>query len=53
MLKQLARDFKTRFAGKVQKISSSGGIEDVVGMTESKPVQKVTIRQLQESENFH
>jgi hypothetical protein len=35
---RLGLDFKTRFAGKVQKISKDGGIEDVIGMTDSKPV---------------
>lgn len=42
-------DFKTRFQGKMTRISKDGGIEDVVKST-SKPinrVEKVTIRSLQ------
>lgn len=40
------RDFKTRFAGKVQKISKDGAIEDMGVLSDSKPIQKVSMRQL-------
>ena len=42
-------DFKTRFQGKISKISKDGGIDDMVKSTQ-KPinrVDKVTIRSLQ------
>ena len=47
------QDFKSRFQGKMQKISRDGAIEDMTQLSNSKPVQKVSIRQLQESDSYH
>jgi len=43
-------DFKTRFQGKMTKISKDGGIEDMVRTTNNpiNRVEKVSIRALQE-----
>ena len=41
-------DFKTRFQGKMQKISKDGGIDDMVSTSDNpiNPLKKVTIRSL-------
>jgi hypothetical protein len=46
-------DFKTRFSGKLQKISKDGQIEDMTQLSEQKPIQKVSLAQLQETDNFN
>ena len=42
----ICRDFKARFAGKMQKMSKEGAIEDMAQIAEQKPIQKVSLRQL-------
>jgi len=45
-------DFKTRFQGKMQKISKDGGIDDMVLASDKpiNPLKKVTIRSLHDQE---
>ena len=38
------RDFKTRFQGKIQKVTKDGAIEDMTQQSEQKPIQKVSLR---------
>ena len=37
----------------MQKLNKDGAIEDVNAMSDQKPIQKVSLRQLQETDHFN